>query len=288
MARMRTLAQIRDTLESRGLAPKKSLGQNFLIDHNLIRKLIDSAGPADGAIAFEVGPGAGALTEPLLDAGWRVVACELDDGLCDWIAEEFAGQIDEGRLTLIRGDCLAGKRAVNADALRALGDGPFTHIANLPYGAATPLIMTLLVDHPRCVSLHVTIQREVAERLAAKPSTKAYGEIAVVAQALAEVRPVARVPPTCFWPQPSVESAMIAITRRDQPLTDDPRGLVGFTHRLFARRRKQLGSILKEEVKAGLQWPEGVRSEDRPEQLAPATIIDLQRAAEVITPRATT
>jgi len=279
---MRTLAQIKATLEALGVSPKKALGQNFLIDQNLIRKLIASAGPADGRLAFEVGPGAGALTEPLLDAGWRVVACELDDALCDWIEGEFADHIAAGQLTLIRGDCLAGKRAINADARRALGDGPFTHIANLPYAAATPLIMTLLVDHPECRSLHVTIQREVVDRLAAAPGSKTYGEISVVTQALAAVRLIAKVPPTCFWPAPSVESAMIAITRLDTPLTDDPRTLVAFTHRVFARRRKQLGSILKDPVNAGLVWPEGISAADRPERLSPAQMIALQRAVQQV------
>jgi 16S rRNA (adenine1518-N6/adenine1519-N6)-dimethyltransferase len=282
MAGVRTLAQIKETLESRGLTPKKSLGQNFLIDQNLIRKLIVSAGPADGRTAFEVGPGAGALTEPLLDAGWRVVACELDDALCDWIAEEFADHIAAGRLTLIRGDCLAGKHAINPDAHNALGDAPFTHIANLPYSAATPLIMTLLVEHPNCRSMHVTIQREVADRLAAAPGSKTYGEISVVTQALAKVTTIARVPPTCFWPAPSVHSAMISITRLEQPMTDDPRGLVTFTHRVFARRRKQLGSILKEAVHAGLVWPEGVSTTDRPEQLAPERMIALWKSVQAV------
>ena len=285
---MRTLAQIKATLEAIGAEPKRALGQNFLIDHNLIRKLIESAGPADGRLAFEVGPGAAALTEPLLDAGWKLVACELDDALCDWLTDEFASQIGSGQLTIVRGDCLESKHEVSVDAVRALGGGPFTHIANLPYSAATPLIMTLLVEHPECESLHVTIQREVADRLAAAPGSKAYGEISIVAQALASVKLVSKVPASCFWPAPKVESAMIAITRRDDPLTDDPRGLVGFTHRVFARRRKQLGSILKEPVQAGLVWPEGIQPLDRPEKLSPAQIVALWRAVEQVEPRATT
>jgi len=282
MATVRTLAQIKATLESRGLSPKRSLGQNFLIDQNLIRKLVDSAGPAQGRLAFEVGPGAGALTEPLLDAGWRVVACELDDGLCDWIEDEFAGPIGEGRLTLVRGDCLAGKHAIAPAALSALGDGPFTLIANLPYSIATPLILTLLVDHPQCGSLRVTIQREVADRLGAAHGSKTYGEISVVTRALAQVKTIARVPASCFWPAPKVESAMISITRLREPPTDDPRGLVGFARRLFARRRKQLGSILKEPVKQGLIWPDAVAPMDRPEQLSPESIIALWEAVQRI------
>ena len=282
MAVMRTIVQIKETLEARGLTPKRALGQNFLIDQNLIRKLIDSAGPADGRLAFEVGPGAGALTEPLLDAGWRVVASELDDGLCDWITDEFAGLIESGDLKLVRGDCLQSKREIAPMALAALGEGEFTHIANLPYSIATPLILTLLVEHPRCKSLHVTIQREVADRLAAAPGSKTYGEISVITQALAQVKLIAKVPPSCFWPQPKVESAMISITRLDEPLTDNPSDLVEFTHRVFARRRKQLGSILKDAVSAGLVWPEGIEPTDRPERLSPEMMIGLWEAVQVV------
>ena len=282
MSPMRTLAQIKATLEAIGAEPKRALGQNFLIDHNLIRKLIESAGPADGRLAFEVGPGAAALTEPLLEAGWRLVACELDDALCDWLTDEFASQIESGQLTIVRGDCLESKHEVSKDAVRALGVGPFTHIANLPYSAATPLIMTLLVEHPECESLHVTIQREVADRLAAAPGSKAYGEISIVAQALASVQLVSKVPASCFWPAPKVESAMISVTRLDKPLTDDPKGLVEFTHRLFARRRKQLGSVLKVAVGAGLVWPDGIDPKDRPERLSPAQVVALWRAVQAV------
>ena len=282
MAVVRTLAQIKETLESRGLAPRKSLGQNFLIDQNLVRKLVASAGPAENRLAFEVGPGTGALTEPLLDAGWRIVACEIDDGLCDLIEDEFAGAIGAGRLILVRGDCLAGKRAIAPEVIDALGGESFVMIANLPYSIATPLILTLLVEHRACESLHVTIQREVADRLGASHGTKTYGEISVVTQALAEVKTIARVPASCFWPAPKVESAMISITRRLTPLTDDPRGLVVFAHRVFARRRKQLGSILKEAVNAGLVWPEGVRAMDRAEQLSAERMIALWGAVRAV------
>src|SRR6186713_2406397 len=115
---MQTLAQIRELLESRGLAPRKSLGQNFLIDHNLIRKLVDASGAAAGDLVLEVGPGTGALTEELLDRGCRVIACELDRGLAELLRERFAATAGSGRFTLIEGDCLASKRALADELVR--------------------------------------------------------------------------------------------------------------------------------------------------------------------------
>ena len=177
--------ELREMLEQRGLSPRKSLGQNFLIDGNLVRKLVDASGAGRGDVVLEVGPGAGALTEELLDRGCKVVACELDEGLSDFLEDRFA---DRGEaFTLIRGDCLENKHTLNHDVRAQFDEAPFRLIANLPYGAATPLIMTLLLDHPTCMALWVTIQKEVADRLAAPPGIRDYGEIGVIAQALADL-----------------------------------------------------------------------------------------------------
>lgn len=272
---MQTLSDIRVLLESRGLAPKKSLGQNFLIDHNLIRKLVDASGVGAGDLVLEVGPGTGTLTEELLARGCEVVACELDVGLASMNRERLGGHAEYGaRFTLIEGDCLDGKRALNAEAARALGGRGFSLVANLPYGAATPLMLTLLVGHPECRGMWVTIQKEVAERLLAGPGSKAYGQIGVVAQALGEVRHVATLPRECFWPRPDVTSAMIGITRRETPLASDAKGLAEFAQRAFAQRRKQLGGVLGRDAK----WPEGIDPNSRAEQLTVLQIVELSRA----------
>lgn len=265
---MQTLAEIRELLAAYGLAPRKSLGQNFLIDHNLITKLVDASGSSDGDVVLEVGPGTGTLTEALLDRGCRVVACELDDGLAMLLRDRHGSN---ERFTLVHADCLAGKRSLNPQIVDALAGRPFRLVANLPYGAATPLMLALLVDHPACHAMFVTIQREVADRLAARPSTKPYGSISVVAQLLADVRLIATLGPECFWPRPDVASAMIGISRRSQAGCADPRRLAEFCRRLFAARRKQLGSILGDEV----LWPPGVTRTHRVEQLSPPQIASL-------------
>lgn len=284
---MQTLGQIKRLLEERGLRPSKALGQNFLCDHNLIRRLVDAAAVGDGDVVLEIGPGTGALTEELLERGCRVVACELDRGLADLLRERFGGATD-GRFVLIEGDCLAGKHALNPAIIGALGGRAFKLVANLPYGAASPLMVTLATEHPpkprasdakpACLGQFVTIQREVAERLRAGPGSKDYGELGVLVQAMCEVRRLAVLPPGCFWPQPKVTSEMVAISPRAQALTGDPARLSEVCRLLFTQRRKQLGSILaRAGLDEGLTLPEGVERTMRPEQLTIERLVALGR-----------
>ncbi len=276
-----TLSQIRAMLDERGLAPKKSLGQNFLVDQNLLGKLVDASGAAAGDLVLEVGPGTGTLTRTLLERGAEVVACEMDAGLCALLRETLGVEY-AGRFTLIEGDCLASKRAVNPALADALGDRAFTLVANLPYQAATPLILALLTGHERCASMHVTIQKEVADRLIAGPGTKTYGSIGVVAQALADVERIATLPPECFWPRPDVTSAMISITRRDEPLVpggpDAWARFAAIVQVLFASRRKQLSAAIKRAAPRPVDLPEGVLANARVESLPVERVVALARA----------
>jgi len=270
---MQTLAEIRAALDEYGLSPRRALGQNFLIEQNLIRRLVDESGAGETDLVLEIGPGTGTLTEELLERGCEVVACELDEGLADYLGDRLGLHT---HFTLISGDCLENKRALSRDVRDALAGRPFRLVANLPYGAATPVMLALLVNHPECAGLYVTIQREVADRLLASPSTRAYGSISVVAQTLAEVRMLARLRPDCFWPRPDVESAMVAMERRDVPAEVSPARLATFCQRLFTMRRKQLGSVLGDDVK----WPPGVNRSYRAEQLSPAQIVALCRRVD--------
>jgi len=268
---VQTLTEIRSLLESRGLRPRKAFGQNFLIDHNLIRKLVDASGIRAGDLVLEVGPGTGTLTEELLARDSRVIACELDHNLAGLLRERLAAPIAEGRLTVIEGDCLESKRGVSREVQAALDGKPFTLVANLPYNAATPLMLALLCEHPECRGFFVTIQREVADRLLADPGTRDYGPVSVVARAVGEPKLLASLPPECFWPRPDVNSAMISLTRRAMPLTNAPRALADFCQVLFSQRRKQLGSVLG---RSG-PWPGGVEPTDRAERLTVPQILEL-------------
>lgn len=203
---MQTISEIRRLLDERGLRPKRSLGQNFLHDQNQLRKLIDAADLDRGDVVLEVGPGTGTLTEALLESEAEVIACELDDNLADLVADRFAG-----RIALIRGDCLDKRRTLNAAIVDTIAARRFRLVANLPYNVASPLLATLLINHPNCAGQFVTIQKEVADRLLAKPGSKDYGPLGIIIQALAEVRRIGTVPPSCFWPQPKVTSAMVSL-----------------------------------------------------------------------------
>jgi 16S rRNA (adenine1518-N6/adenine1519-N6)-dimethyltransferase len=276
---LQTLADIKLLLESAGLSPRKSLGQNFLIDKNLIGRLLDSAKLAPGELVLEVGPGTGTLTEGLLERGCRVVACELDRGLAEMLRTRVPTLPIPGaatNFTLIEGDCLGKHRSLNADAASALRAGaqPFKLVANLPYAAATPLMLTLLINHPQCSLQAVTIQKEVAERIAAKPGTDAYGALSIVAQAMAEISTVATLPPECFWPRPDVTSAMVLVTRRANPLTADPAGLLDLCQRMFASRRKQIGTTLGRST----VLPPGISADQRPEALTVEQFVQLQES----------
>ncbi|MBY0312679.1 MAG: 16S rRNA (adenine(1518)-N(6)/adenine(1519)-N(6))-dimethyltransferase RsmA [Phycisphaerales bacterium] len=242
---MQTLAQIKALLDERALRPKRSLGQNFLIDHNLIRKLVDAADVQRGDLVLEVGPGTGTMSEELLARGCELIACELDDQLADLNRTRLPTLPGGDKFTLVHADCLAGKHDINPEILQLINHRPFALVANLPYGAATPLMSTLLVSHPSCHTLAVTIQREVADRITAQPNSKDFGPLAVIAQALCEVKKVATCPPECFWPRPEVTSSMILLKRSPTPLTNIAQHLSDACRDIFAQRRKQIGSLLK-------------------------------------------
>jgi 16S rRNA (adenine1518-N6/adenine1519-N6)-dimethyltransferase len=266
---MQTLSEIKALLTQRGIRPKHRLGQNFLHDQNLLRKLVDASGVGTGDLVLEVGPGTGTLTSALLDLGANVVACELDRDMASIIRDEFG---DDGRLRLLEGDCLASKHRLSDAIIDAVGGRTFRLVANLPYQAASPLIATLLQQHEDCIGMYITIQKEVADRITAQPGGRDYGALTVMCQAMAEIERIAVCPPSCFWPAPKVTSAMIALTRRFT-IDFDPGALAVLTQRLFQKRRKQLGAILGREF----PLPDGVGRAWRPEDLSIEQFIELSR-----------
>ncbi|MBO6514206.1 MAG: ribosomal RNA small subunit methyltransferase A [Phycisphaerales bacterium] len=279
---MQSLTRIKELLEMAGHGPKKALGQNFLIDQNLINKLIDASGVGAGDLVLEIGPGTGALTVGLLERGCRVIACELDTDLARVLRETLGAEYPD-LLTIIEGDCLAGKKALNSEVASAIGDEGFCMVANLPYHAATPVMMTLMTRHGNCRGMYVTIQREVVDRFAAGSGSKTYGMISVVAQCLGEVRMIAKLKPGCFWPAPGVESAMMGWTR-DVGLVGgaDPGWWVQMSElaqSLFQSRRKKLGGVVKKMVDGGeVAWPDGVSGDDRVDSLDPERVHALCRS----------
>ncbi|MEM1355454.1 MAG: 16S rRNA (adenine(1518)-N(6)/adenine(1519)-N(6))-dimethyltransferase RsmA [Planctomycetota bacterium] len=262
-----TLSDIKRLLAEHGLRPKKKFGQNFLHDGNHLAKILQAAVLAPGDLVLEVGPGTGALTERLVEAGARVVAVEIDTDLKPILEQRVGDQV-----AVHFGDALSGKHAINPEVL-ALLDGPFKLIANLPYNVASPLIANLALDHPAMSHAVVMVQKEVADRLVAPPGNKQYGTLGVLAQAIFEVHRVCTLSPGCFYPPPTIDSSVVAMARRDRPLCDDPHALSRLLQTLFSKRRKQIGSILgRDQV-----LPPGVSADQRPEQLTVEQLCSLTR-----------
>jgi 16S rRNA (adenine1518-N6/adenine1519-N6)-dimethyltransferase len=295
---VQTLTDIRQLLAERGLRPKHRLGQNFLHDKNQLTKLLDAAHVKAGDIVLEVGPGTGTLTSALLERGAHVVACELDDNMARIIEDVFSSEMSErmemgggraGSLTLIRGDALERGGRLNSRIIAALGGREFKLVANLPYQIASQLIASLLVDHDNCVGEFVTIQKEVADRILARPGTKEYGPLSIIVQALADVRKIGTLSPSCFWPAPQVTSAMVAIvpltTRRMTNASDAVLGLPSqrrafnrFVVDLFSKRRKQLGTIFG---RGRTGWPAGISPQQRPDSLTVSQVVKLAAAVDL-------
>lgn len=256
-----TRTEIRALLERAGLRPQKMFGQNFLIDQNLLARLVALADPRPGEAILEVGPGTGVLTEPLLAAGATVLAVEVDRGMARLLAERFAG---EANLHLLHADVLAGKHAIAPQVLRRLadlaGEGPPAAklVSNLPYSIATPLVSECLrlsllsqrgqapqgVPPVRFTSLTFTVQREVADRFAARPDDEAYGPVSVLVALLGACTQGPLAPPEAFWPRPTVTSRMMRIDVRP-PAPDhlpDLDVLQRVLTAAFSQRRKRLGT----------------------------------------------
>lgn len=237
------LPPLRDSLEAHGLWANKGFGQHFLLDLNVTRKIARLAGPLEGRVVLEVGPGPGGLTRALLEGGAeRVIAIEKDGRFLPLLA----GLADAaaGRLTVIEGDALTVDHAA---ALAEHAPGlPAKVVANLPYNVGTPLLVEWLKRIAAFESLHLMFQREVAVRIAAATDDDAYGRLAVLAQAVAQVGVVMDLPARAFTPPPKVDSAVVRLT----PLPDQPTpallaALEQVTGAAFGQRRKMLRSSLK-------------------------------------------
>jgi len=276
---MQTLSEIKELLAIAGHEPKKSLGQNFLIDHNLIRKLVDASGVEAGDLVLEVGPGTGALTVELLERGCKVIACELDRAFVTLLNETLGKEFSD-QLLMIEGDCLSNKRELNIELKDMLGDQPFKLVANLPYHAATPLMLALMTQYEQCSGMYTTIQHEVVERFGASPGSKAYGTISVIAQCLGDVGLIAKLAPGCFWPPPNVGSAMMRWERSSNVDSASEFSaemgwwptMADMTQSFFQRRRKKLSGSVKTMTSSPINWPSGVTSDDRIDALTPQQV----------------
>jgi 16S rRNA (adenine1518-N6/adenine1519-N6)-dimethyltransferase len=250
--------RIHELLDTAALAPRRDLGQNFVADPNTVRKIAALAGVSEGDRVVEIGAGLGSLTLALAETGARVTAVEVDTGVVPVLRRVVAD--------------LPGVEVVEADATRVdwgellAGHDDWTLVANLPYNVATPLVADLLDTVPAVTSMLVMVQKEVAERFAARPGSKQYGAVSVKIAYWADAEVVATVPASVFVPRPNVESALVRIVRHDPPGTDADE-LFALVRRAFGQRRKMLRRSLADVVTGDQFAAAAVAPDARPEQL---------------------
>jgi 16S rRNA (adenine1518-N6/adenine1519-N6)-dimethyltransferase len=238
------LPPIRDVIQRHGLAASKVLGQNFLLDEQLLARIAALPGDLSGAQVLEVGPGPGGLTRALLRAGAHVTAIEMDRRCLPALAE--LGESFPGQLTVIEGD------ALKLDHNALMGGHPFHVLSNLPYNVGTALFVRWLSGQgnsgawpPLWQSLTLMFQREVADRIVASAGDDAYGRLAVLAQWRAEAKLAMKVHRSAFTPPPKVMSAIVHVTPAAMPEGVSARMLERLTEAAFGQRRKMLRQSLK-------------------------------------------
>ncbi len=257
----------RALLDHLGHAPRHFLGQNFLVDGNIVRKSLALAGIAEGDAVVEIGPGLGTLTSALLGAGAEVWAVEKDPTLHGYLAATLAKQYPAA-FHLMLGD------AIEHPLAGFPGDRPGKVVANLPYAIATPWLDAVL-GGPLPDRMVLMLQQEAAQRYTAKSGTKAFGAISVFLQSAYDFAPGHKVAAACFYPQPEIESYLLNLVRRPAPgvFTAEAKALI---RSCFQQRRKQIGALLRERLPdRGAAWlaqlaAAGLSAQTRPEAIPAA------------------
>ncbi|MGC4004894.1 MAG: 16S rRNA (adenine(1518)-N(6)/adenine(1519)-N(6))-dimethyltransferase RsmA [Pirellulales bacterium] len=256
-----TLSFLRRRFEEVGIDPVKKFGQNFLIDLNLLDLLADTAqlGPDD--VVLEVGTGTGSLTGVMAERAAHVVTVEIDPRMHQLASEEL---IDRPNVTLLHMDALRNKNHLSDDVLNVvrakLAETPharFKLAANLPYCVATPVMSNLMLWDTPPVSMTVTIQKELADRIVAEPGKKDYSALSIWCQSLYRAEIVRVLAPSVFWPRPKVDSAILQLTYEPEPAARiaDLTFFHDFTRQLFLYRRKMLRGVLVNVLKGKLDKP---------------------------------
>ena len=236
-----TRTQVKDLLQKYDINPRKSLGQNFVVEPNTIRQIIELASIKPDDFIIEVGPGIGSLTSSLLEVAGHVTAIEVDDALVRALTDLL--QPEDNKFRLINADVMN----LDVNELLAARNESWNLVANLPYNISVPVICDFLERVPVITKMTVMVQREVAERLVAKTGEKAFGLPSLKIQYFAEVKKIADVPPSVFLPKPKVDSSLVQIERREKYVTSANYDvLFELAKRSFSQRRKMLRRSLKE------------------------------------------
>ena len=261
---------IRELLNGLGHRPNKGLGQNYLIDSNILGIIVSAAEISESDRLLEIGPGLGALTQALLATGAKVTAIEKDPTMVSHLKQTFpsSAKASEGRqgLELLENDVLN----VNLNELFAGGVNKI--VANLPYSVGSRFIVNALEAQPLPERMVFLVQKEVADRLTAQPGGKAFGPLAIWSQLNYEVTAIKKVSPNCFLPAPKVWSSVVKFEKRSAPLSEvkDYAQFKRLVKVSFSQRRKQIGSNLRKNLPEFFQGLEkcGIEPTTRPEQIA--------------------
>lgn len=269
-----TPMRTKEILEKHGFSFKKSLGQNFLIDTNTLGNIVSHANLSKNVGVIEIGPGIGALTEHLARAAGKVVAYEIDGRLIP-VLEDTLAPYDN--ITVVHEDIL------NVNLEEALVEHFSDYddvivVANLPYYVTTPIIMKFLLEKIAISGMIIMMQKEVADRITASPGTKAYGSLSIAIQYYMDAEVAMIVPKTVFVPQPKIESAVLRLTRKEQPPGDviDEDFLFKVSRGSFVQRRKTILNNLQSSL------PDGKKRKDQIEKALSEASIDPQRRGETL------
>lgn len=270
-------SQLRQFLESLGIQPNKHLSQNFLVDGNILRKIIEAGNLKENDLVVEIGPGPGVLTEGLLNAGVRVLAIEKDKVFANALTRL---QTSDQRLTVACEDFL--KFPLETTLSKLLASGHKAHvISNLPYHLTAPILGILLPLNHLIDNVIVMVQKEVAERMVAKEGSKIYGSFSIFTQFYSKATLLFPVSPHCFYPKPKVTSAIVKCHLAPPEKDIVPELFLEFTKTLFCNRRKMITTCLKEkfENKHTLESLHKlhINEKSRPEDLSLQQLLSLFR-----------
>lgn len=276
---LNTMTSVRKELAEHGMVPRKRLGQHFLIDRNILNKVVRTARINKGDVVVEVGPGLGMLTLALADQSNRVIAVEIDFRLAEILKEKVA---DYPNVEIIRKDIME----VDFKELHERVGQPLKVVANLPYQISTPLLFRFIDGRDVFSSLTLMLQREVAERMSAKPGGKDYGSLSILTQIVSDFSIRFLIKPSAFFPPPNVESAVVHMVWKEKPMVDvkDIEWFKRVVRAAFTYRRKTLINALKHSDlpvadRAERMKEVGIDPQRRPETL---TIEEFVRLAEAL------
>ncbi|GEL06525.1 16S rRNA (adenine(1518)-N(6)/adenine(1519)-N(6))-dimethyltransferase RsmA [Rummeliibacillus stabekisii] len=283
-----TPLRTQEILKKYGFSFKKSLGQNFLIDPNILRNIVSHAELTKESAAIEIGPGIGALTEHLARSAGKVISFEIDQRLLPVLADTLSPY---DNVKIIHSDILkADVSNILAEECENYND--IMVVANLPYYVTTPILLKLLMDKLPIRGMVVMMQKEVADRISAVPGTKAYGSLSIAVQYYMQAEVVMTVPKTVFMPQPNVDSAVLRLLRREKPPVEVINEAFFFevTRSSFAQRRKTILNNLQSQLENGKAKKEQILSALAEVNIDPTrrgetlSIVEFGRLADALLP----